>query len=334
MEPMRSCLWGRLSRTRWLILVLLAGFAPQRSVRAQSQRGGVDIRVVDFDTEEPIFRADVRLYTFGHGNESYRAFTAGPGNVSFPAVEQGNYYIEVTAADYENAREPADVRPGVNNNFTVRIQRKVGTPTERAPDATISAASLAIPAAAQKEYEDGQSSLAKNDTGKSIKHFQKAIALYPRFAQAYAMLVLAYPQQKQPQEAETALTKAISLDSHLVLPRTVLGKLEFERGNFARTEELLLESLRLDPLAWEPQFELGRVYYNLGKLDKSLEFARRAQANPQASTMTHLLLVDIYLRQGDKNAALRELEDFAKLDPKSPLIPRVEQKIGELRKAK
>jgi len=327
-----GCLRAGIFFTAWFFYVLLiASYSPWQ-VDAQGGQGSVDIRVVDFDTEEPIFRADVRLYRFGAGNESYRAFTAGPGNVSFPAVNGGSYYLEVTADNYETSRESAEVHAAVNNSFTARLHRKPGAAPESSPGTTVSAASLSIPAGARKEFEEGQSWLRKNDTPKALKHFQRAIQLYPGFAQAYAMLGLVYLQQKQTQDAEAALAKAIALDSHLALPRTLLGKLEFERRNFGRAEELLLESSRLDPGAWETKFELGRVYYNLGKLDKALEFARGAQSNSRASTLTHLLLVDIYLRKGDKSGALQELEEFARADPKSSLTPRVQQKIAELRR--
>jgi tetratricopeptide (TPR) repeat protein len=196
----------------------------------------------------------------------------------------------------------------------------------------VSVTELNIPNAARQAYQDGVAAL-KDDPTKSAQYFQKAIELYPEFAQAYAMLGLAYMQQKKSPEASAALAKAISLNPKLSMAHTLMGKLWLEQRDFSRAEADLLESIRLDPQAWDSSIELARCYFNMAKLDKALEYARRANAAPQDPSGTHLLLVDIYLRRGDRQNALAELEKFAQSDARSPLMPRVQQKINELRRA-
>jgi outer membrane protein assembly factor BamD (BamD/ComL family) len=70
----------------------------------------------------------------------------------------------------------------------------------------------------------------------------------------------------------------------------------------------------------------------MGKLAKALEFGRRAHDAPHAPTSMHLLMVDLYRQANDKQAALRELEEFMKADPKSPYMQQVKQAMEDLKK--
>ena len=303
---------------------------PERAP-AQSQRitATVSVRVSD-EHEVPLEGAEVRLYPQGFGSYASRAFSHG-GMAEFGAVVRGAYEVEALKQGYETARIEIDVAPGANQTFSFNLRKMPDEAPARAPGGTVSATALGVPGGARKEFEVGVAALEKNP-GSSIGHFQKAIHEYPKYSEAYAWLGIAYMQEKRNGDAQEAVQKAISLDPKLSLAYTVLGKLYLQEGKFSQAEPELLQSIQLDPQSWDAPFELARCYFNMGKLDKSLQYARQASAAPQASPVTHLLLVDIYLRQGDKKDALEELQTFAKVAPENPLIPRVKQRIEQLSK--
>jgi hypothetical protein len=56
-----------------------------------------------------------------------------------------------------------------------------------------------------------------------------------------------------------------------------------------------------------------------------------AREREGAPPRVHLLMVDIYRNLGDYPKAIEELEEFARREPRSPLLPRVEAMLRELR---
>ncbi len=302
-------------------------------IPAQQRYAAVIVRVSDSVTEAPIEYADVQLQTVGHATASQRGFTDSSGMITFSGVERGSYNLVVEKTGYEPVREYVDVRPGVTESHTILLSHQADFRENQAPGTTVPAAALALPAAARKEYEAGVSQL-KDNPAKSVSRFQQAIQKYPNYAEAYTMLGLAYIRQKQTDAAMKALTKAIVLNPKLSLARTLRGKLYREDKKFAEAETELLESIRLDSQAWDAPYELAFCYYYMGNMNKALDYARRAHDLPQAASATHLLLVDLYLRVNQPQAALQELEEFAKADPSSPFMPRVQQAINQLRAQK
>ncbi len=318
----------------WAAALAVLLFSPAAAERASAQRapGSVSVRVTEFDNEQPIFQAEVTLSAFARGTFTHRAFTDGSGGVSFSSVERGSYILEVRKWGFEPARENLEVGPGESVSSSIRLRR---TESSFLPDATgkpVSATSLAVPGGARKEFDAGVAAL-KEDPIKSIPHFLKAIEQYPQYAEAYTLLGMAQMRTKQGEAAMKSLTRAIELDSKLRLAHTSMGELLVEQRQYVRAEKELLESYQLDSQAWDTAFHLARCYYNMGKLERALDYAQRAQGAPQSPATTHLLLVDIYLRRNDAKGALEELDAFAKADPNSPFMPRVDEMRKKLRKS-
>jgi TolA-binding protein len=303
----------------------------KQTILSQSrQSASVNVQVTEDDREDSIFQAEVRLYTFGHGTYTHRGFTDGAGRVTFQSIQPGNYELEVEKDGYEKVRQGIDARPGAYENYSVRLRRRPQPQAQATVTDKVTVAALTIPASARKEYLTGVRKL-KEGSDESIRHFRKAINDYPQYAEAYAMLGVAQMRAKQNDEAMASLAKAIELDPHVRIARTSMGELLLSQKQYARAETELLKGLELDSQAWDTQVHLARCYFHMGKLDQALEYARRAQSLPEAPTTTRLLLVDIYLRQNNPASALQELEAFAKADPHSALMPRVEEMIKKLR---
>lgn len=318
----------------WTVLIVSAVglLTGEPRVVAQQSSSTLSIRVSEWSNEEPVFQAEVRIMPFGRGVYTHRGYTDGGGRVSFIGVRRGSYQLEVEKYGFETSKQTIDTGYGPNESFSVSMRRRPDPNEKATPSAgTVSATSAAAPVDAQREYDEGMRTL-KDTPAEAISHFRKAIEIYPKYADAHAMLGLAYMKQKQNQEAAAALNKAVEVDPKLAVAHTLLGKVYLEEKKFDQAETLLLKSMQLDPQAWDAPYELARCYFNTGKIDKALTAARRAHDVPNAASSTHLLLVDIYLRQGNNKEALRELQEFSKADPNSIFMPRVRQMIERLSK--
>ena len=311
-----------------LPVVILAPACPP--IRAQST-GSVTVRVSEGATETPIFQAEVKLLSFGHMSASYWAFTDGGGHAQFSAVEHGTYRVEVKKAGYEIGEERVDVAAGAICNAFVRLRPTPDTSsTLNSSAGTISAQEAAIPAAAKKEFEAGSALLASDPTA-SIPHFRSAAEQYPKYSKAWMSLALAYFKLKQLDDALGAAGKSVEADPKLGAAYVLQGRLLIENREFKKAETALIGGLKVAPQAWDAHFELARCYYNTGDIGKALDHARQARDVPESNPVTHLLLADIYLKQGQRKEALAELEAYAQAEPASPMLPRIQQKIAKLR---
>ena len=299
---------------------------------SQSQTGDVNVRVTTTAREELIDQAEVRLLGFAAGSPSQRAFTDGGGRVAFRAVRRGRYYVEVEKPGFVTVREAVDVNGGGQEYVAIMLKPVVSNRASE-PARAVSSRMLAAPPIARREYEQGVAKL-KDSPRESVEHFRKAIKEYPDFAEAYTMLGLAYMQLKEGLEAAAVLKKAIQIDSKLASAHMLLGKIYLDAKEFEVAEKLLLRSITLDPSAWDAHYEIARCYFNLRRLDDALRHAEIAHGETAPASAVHLLLVDIYLKRGEKQKALSELEEFSKADPKSPFMPRVRELINTLRKEK
>jgi Tfp pilus assembly protein PilF len=298
---------------------------------AQTSGATVNIQVKDVGTEQPVFQAEVRIIPQGQAVDSQRSFTDGTGTARMGGVSRGNYYLQVSARDYEPHRENVDVYPGVTHMVVVLLKPVPASTAGGTSTNPVSAAYLVAPAQARQRYEEGMKRIDQ-DPDAAGKLLEKAIEEYPKFAHAHAMLGLVHYRRKRLDEAASAYHKAIELDPSLAMAHTMLGKLYLDQKRFREAETALLEGTRLDPTGWQAPYELTRCYYKMGKLAKALEFGRRAHDAPHAPTSMHLLMVDLYRQANDKQAALRELEEFMKADPKSPYMQQVKQAMEDLKK--
>jgi len=332
----RSC---RIRLGPWRGLACVPGFAflflffvsPAPAAFAQlTGTGTVDIRVSD-ESDKPVSQAEVRLVVFGRGTYNQRGFTDSSGRALFPSITTGNYTVEASHPDYEAASESVDVVMNVTAQVLLRLRRKSDPSRPVTVTGATPATSLAAPPKARKEVEDGKAAL-RNDLPASLAHFRKAIELHPQYAEAYTWLAFALMKDKKDAEAMPALDKAIGIDPRLSRARALRGRLLVQQREFARAEEDLKEAVAGDPLAWDAYYDLARVYVALKRLDLALTYAQKAHDIPQAPPTMHLLLHDVYTRRNDFANALKELEEFVKADPQSPQIPKVQQRIEELKK--
>jgi tetratricopeptide (TPR) repeat protein len=79
--------------------------------------------------------------------------------------------------------------------------------------------------------------------------------------------------------------------------------------------------------------QLGTNCFELGDLAAAAKELERARGIDRAHfSHPQLLLAQIYVRQGDKSAAVTVLEEFLRYHPDWPQGPQLRAKIAELRK--
>lgn len=138
----------------------------------------------------------------------------------------------------------------------------------------------------------------KENLDKAISQFNRAIALKNNYWDAYCQLAIVLEREGRTKEA------------------------------IKKLEELDRQSLISDSNFAEVIFQLGRLYYNDGQIDKAARQFQKVIAFSPNHSNAHYSLGVIYARKGKRDEALKEFEKVLELNPESE---DVKAKIEELK---
>jgi tetratricopeptide (TPR) repeat protein len=183
---------------------------------------------------------------------------------------------------------------------------------------TVSVRALKIPEKARNAYSKGVERFDQKDWAGSIGEFNKAIAAYADFYEAYYKIGLANLERQASEEAEAAFRKSVSLSGAQFAP--ALFGLGLTLGNEKRFDDALdfiRAGLNLDPASAPGNFTLAWVLFGAGRLAEAEECGRRAVRYDPNLGMAHLLLAQIYRQQKNAAATADELDAYLRIEPDS-----------------
>ena len=315
-----------------LIFICPLGFG-QSATPVSDHIGRVLIRVRDRVNEEQLAQVQVQLIRFPNGVVGEQ-FTGSDGSVQFSGLSVGAFTVRASCRGYEPGEAQIDLR---NSDGTLQSVDLALIPRRHeesgAPNGIVAAGTLRAPDNARKEFERGSRLLnEKKDVARSIAAFQRAIALYPNYADAYFLMGTAQMQTSAASDAEISLRKAIALNGHMTAPYYPLALLLFGQHRYAEEKELLLTAEKLDATDWRWPFELARCHAQQGVWESALRYAVTASGSTNVPPKVHLLIADIYANSDRPREAVAELELFARLDPESSFMERVREVLPILRR--
>lgn len=325
--------WWSVARKIPGIALLALSLAPAASGQAGSATIDISVRVTDVNNEQPIYLARVDLLQFPE-RFVRQGISDSHGQVEFPSVlSHQSYVLRATKDGYLTTEMEFDTIRGERAKRLYISLRSIEKKTPKAPGDTVSAQKLAAPPEAVKEFREGLKLLSeRKDAPGSLPYFRKAIDLWPKYAEAHCMMGLAYLQMNSAAEAESSLRQAMQIDSKLLSSYYPLAVLLQTQKQYDEAEELLKKALEMDPRGWQWPFELARSQATQRKWEQAIVYGKQAHAAENVPTKIHLLMADIYSNAGQIEQAATELDEFEKLDPQSPYMPRVRQVRAQLKK--
>jgi len=192
---------------------------------------------------------------------------------------------------------------------------------------------------------------AINDYNEVIKLYPEKlypkIKLYPELASAYAGRGFAYGQLDEYPKALNDFTKALELDPKYTKAYAFRGAVYGELGEYKKAINDYNEAIELDPKFATVYYTRGAAYLNLGKYQKAIDdFTKSIDQNPEdanayLSRGVAYVLLDLtftacgdayqagllYLKQENIPEALECIDFIKKIDPSSPLIKQLMDKI-------
>ena len=187
----------------------------------------------------------------------------------------------------------------------------------------VSVRELSIPHKALHAFQKGVELLAKKDAARSVPQFQRAIAEFANFYEAYYKMGVADLKLWRIADAEQAFRKSIALSGgQYAHPLLALGAVLNYQQEFAEAEAVIRTGLDLDPTSWTGHYSLGWALFGLNRLEEAEKSAREALLQTTDSAQAQLLLADILSREKDYPALVKDLDDYLKFAPDNPTTVR------------
>ncbi len=267
------------------------------------------------DSSQPMENIKVELKKLT-GEVVSTGFTRPNGEFEFGGLSNGVYYLVVEEKGYEPLRESVELMDAPRWGVQLFLRRPLEL-GKNAPGRTVSARELSIPRKAHDAMEKGLSRLhEKNDFQGSLAFFQRAVAEFPTYYEAYYEMGVAHLQLKQLAEAEQALRKSIDISQNTYFPAHIeLAALLCNAHQFTEAETLARRSIELDANAWQGHFQLARALVGLNRVEAAEKSGLETRTRKPDFAQLYLLLANIHIRQHAYPALLEDLDTYLKLEP-------------------
>jgi len=238
---------------RRLALLLLPFLClPLTYLAAQHGSGNLHVYVTYPDDRAVTEQLKVELISGATGVQLKETFTNDHGGAQFFNVPTGTYQLSVSGQNVEPTTSDlveVDPRKGTQSVFVrVKPAAKEGEANAaNAGSSPVSAGDLRVPEQASKEFDKATKLIAQEHWEKAIDQLNKALALYPAYAEAYNNLGVVYARLGDSQKEREALQKAVAANDHFAPAFVNLARLEMKSKNFVAAEADLTQATTVDP---------------------------------------------------------------------------------------
>jgi tetratricopeptide (TPR) repeat protein len=197
----------------------------------------------------------------------------------------------------------------------------------------VSATSRKAPKDAVKALDKGREAAKNKKSEEAAKDFQKAVDLYPDYAEAWYELGQAQIGLKQPDEAHKSLEAAIKADGKYLPPYSALLGLESQKQNWKAVAEVADHIIELAPSSSPGVYFLGAAaQFRLQNLEAAEKLARAGIKMDEGHTQPRLFkaLAEVLAARGDPAGAADQLKQYLEFTPFAPDADAVKAGIADL----
>lgn len=269
------------------------------------------LRTVD---DRPVPNAQVQARDLNTGRALSTTYTQANGMFELYNIQMGAYELVATLGT-EETHERVQVTQ-INASVSLRIHAR-GLAADGSP--TVSVSKFKIPEKARKEYEKGAEAFAKNKLDEAHKHIDKALAIYPNYAEALVIRGLLSTNGNDAQAGEADLQAAITADPNYGMAYIAMGAILNQGHRYEEAKRVLQRGVSLSPNSWQGYFETGKAAMGLSDYEAALKNVERAHSLVKDDyAPIHFLKANALLGLKQYDKAVAELEQFLSRDPGNP----------------
>ena len=267
-----------------------------------------------------------------------RTWADGRKRFRFKNVPVGSYTLSIYIPGVGEMQQTVDVTESFADEKG-RVEKKFAFDQETLEDQTrivntglVSVRELSIPRKARGEFKKAQDRLRDRKVDEAVEHLQRAIELAPEFMEAMNNLGTIYFQRGDLETAKDYFRQALEIEPESFEPMVNLGGVLLATGSAHEAIEYNQRAQEIRPLDALANAQLGLCYFRLGEFEKALEYLGRTKdLDPGHFSNPQLTIARIYLRRSQREAAMRELEEFLKEHPDSRESDNVRATIENIR---
>ena len=333
--------------------LVLGSLSAADTIRGQSLPMNFALQVTGIvryaDNREPVDHALVTIESFGGGLVG-QVSTDRTGKFSFTRLSPVQYVVTVHMPGFNDEREDVNLATNVSSYLNIQLRRDPTSISRPRTDYSIiplTTLSANVPLAAQEEFEKGRALTAsgnKNGVGDAIKHFEKALVLFPGYVEAQLMLGLAYTDLQQLDKAEKALLDAINLNNGASTAYFALGDIYRSQKKYNESEKALLDGLKATPDSAIGHLSLAKLYWEWApsapsaeafrdKLERSWKETEVALKLKEDEAEAHLLAGNLLLKARRAPDALKHFERYLVLEPKGAFATEASNMVQKIKQA-
>jgi len=269
------------------------------------------------------------------GNAGTRA-NNGPGaplkttNPSSPGRSLAGCELTASLAGFRSDAVNLDQHRKLDNpDVGVLILRRLAN----VEGSSISVTTLRAPKDARKAFDKAREALRKGKSDEAEKQLQKAVELYPQFAEAWFQLGLLQQKGGLATQARSSYEQANAADPKLLSPYLPLARIAVHEKKWEEVADFTARLIKLDAVDFpEAYYYNAAANFRLKKLDDAESSARQslkldnAHLFPEAA---HILGIILY-QKNDYAAAAAQLRDYLQMAPQAPDAAQVKSQLAEL----
>lgn len=201
---------------------------------------------------------------------------------------------------------------------------------------TVSATTAAAPKDARKAYEKARDLARKKKMPEAQKEYEKAVALYPKYANAWTELGMIHESQDHIEDARKAYSEALAADAKLVKPYVQMAFLWARENKWKETAEASERALKLNPFDFPQAYFINAVanlnLQNLDAAEKSVREGIKLDANNRIPKMRHVFGIVLAQKQ-DYAGATEQMKGYLSTIPaESPEAATVKKQLAEVQR--
>ncbi len=275
----------------------------------------------------------VELYS-GTGILLAQARSDSSGLIAFGMFAPGDYEVRVSGEGIEPGTQQFNIIPKQSMQIVtmeLKLSKRASAGAPINPDFL----DASVPPKARKEMQKAVSAVNDHKWQKARIHYETAVALYPKYAQAYYGLGLIYLELKESDKARDALQRAVDLKPGNEAAAIRLARLDNGENKFDHAEQVLLKVIEGHPTNAEALFLLANAQRELQQYAAAIENARKVHALPhQGFEAVHLVCGLALEAVGQPDQASEEYRVFLREAPASPMAARARSALETLSQPK
>ena len=274
--------------------------------------------------------------------------TRNDGDYAFTNLRPAEYEVVVLLAGYEPALQIARFNYGERMGFWETVN--VDVVLRPKPEAVLGPPGVnfvqEVPKPARAAYDKAMARLREGKSEEGVLLLHEAIGIFNEYFDANFLLGRELFRMGKDAEALEALERARQINDREAAVYHTFGLVMLKQQKFAVAEYAFREATRLATGNAMSHFYRGMALIEVAvrssderqraidMKEAEKELARALDLSDKRLSAAHLQLARIHERQGDKEAAARDLESYLKAEPEAKNSAAIREAITKLRGSK